>query len=200
MQKLKEEPKGNIERRTFKVEIRAASDANSRTVEGYGAVFASESEELWGFFEVIEPTAFDEADMDDVRALFNHDPSKILGRTSAGTLSLSIDDKGLRYSFEMPETTTGNDLLVSMKRGDINQSSFAFTIREDSWEDMPDGRTLRHIRKIGKVYDVSPVTYPAYVAASATARSYEAHQTESRDSGQHEHEAAELALFIIENQ
>lgn len=189
-----------IERRTFKIQFRAASDTDSRSVEGYGAVFSSESEELWGFYEVIEPGAFDEADMSDVRALFNHDPSKILARTSSGTLTLSIDDVGLRYAFEMPDTTVGNDLLVSMRRGDISQSSFAFTIREDSWEDLPDGRLLRHIRKVAKVYDVSPVTYPAYVAASATARSYEAHQTESRESGQHEHEAAKLALFIIENQ
>lgn len=187
--------KPEIERRTFKIELRADTTSDSRTVEGYAAVFNSESEELWGFYETIEPGAFDEADMTDVRALFNHDPNQILARTSSGTLAVSVDETGLRYSFDMPETTMGNDLLVMMKRGDISQSSFAFTIREDSWEDLPDGRTLRHIRKVGKVYDVSPVTYPAYEATSATARSLQEYQ-QQQDNGEAEREA--LALFLIQ--
>jgi len=187
-----------VERRTFSCEMRAASDSESRTVEGYAAVFGSESEELWGFYEVIEPEAFDEADMEDVRALFNHDPNQILARTSSGTMTLSIDQTGFKYRFDMPETTIGNDLLVSIRRGDISQSSFAFTIREDSWEELADGRILRHIRKIAKVYDVAPVTYPAYEATSATNRSLEQYKSQSRDG--HDDESAAIAFFLIENQ
>lgn len=162
------------EQRTITIEFRAAeAGSDNRTVEGYAALFGSESERLWDFYEVIEPGAFDNADLSDVRALFNHDPNSLLARTASGTLSLSVDEKGLFYRFEMPDTTLGNDLLEMLRRGDINQSSFAFTIKEDSWEEQDDRTYLRHIRQIDKVYDVSPVTYPAYSQTTATARSFE---------------------------
>jgi len=159
------------ETRTFKVEFRASEDGDGRTVEGYAALYNELSGELWGFEEVIEPGAFDSTDLSDVRALFNHDPNQILARTASGTMAVSLDDKGLRYSFEMPETTLGNDLLVMMKRGDISQSSFAFSINEESWEEREGELPLRHIRQVEQVFDVSPVTYPAYTQTTATARS-----------------------------
>lgn len=170
------------EKRTFNIEFRASEDDGGRTIEGYAALYDSESEELWGFTETIEPGAFDNADLSDVRALMNHDPNLILARSASGTMQLGTDQKGLWYRFEAPDTTFGNDFLTMVKRGDISQSSFAFTIKEDSWEDLEGGNTLRHIRQIDKVFDVSPVTYPAYEKTSVTARSLDAYQKEKEKS------------------
>lgn len=169
----------NIETRTFKSqEIRA--DAESRRVEGYAAVFGSESENLGWFTEEIAPGAFDDVMTDDVRALYNHDENLILARTRSGTLELSLDGKGLRYAFEAPNTTAGNDLLESIKRGDINQSSFGFRVKEDKWEnkEMEENgnkmtKTKRTIVKLERLYDVSPVTFPAYPDTEVARRSME---------------------------
>ncbi|MEM9990628.1 MAG: HK97 family phage prohead protease, partial [Bacteroidota bacterium] len=123
-----------IERRTYQTgEVRAAKEADSRTIEGYAALFGSKSQNLGGFREIIQDGAFDEVLQDDVRALFNHKNDHVLARTKSGTLSLSVDSTGLRYSFEAPDTTLGNDLLEMIRRGDISQSSFGFTIDEDKW-------------------------------------------------------------------
>ena len=119
------------------------------------------SEDLGGFREIIAPGAFDDVLENDVRALINHDGNLILARTTSGTLALSTDEKGLRYEFEIPESSYGKDLAVSMKRGDITQSSFAFTVADDSWETR-DGMDVRTINKVKRLFDVSPVTYPAY--------------------------------------
>ena len=98
---------------------------------------------------------------DDVRAFFNHDPNHLLARSTSGTLRLSTDEEGLKYEFDVPDTTSGRDLLVSMKRGDITQSSFAFTVEDDSWES-ENGMNIRTIKKVKRLYDVSPVSIPAY--------------------------------------
>lgn len=169
-----------LEKRTYNIEFRAG-ESDGQTVSGYAAIYDSVSNELWGFDEVIERGAFDNADLSDVRALFNHDPNQILARTSSGTLKLGLDDNGLRYEFDLPDTTLGKDLKVMLQRGDISQSSFAFTIKEDSWEERDGKIPLRHIRAIDRVYDVSPVTYPAYEQTSVTARSYEAFQKEKME-------------------
>jgi HK97 family phage prohead protease len=170
----------NIETRTFKAqELRA--DGESRRVEGYAAVFGSESENLGWFTEEIAPGAFDDVMRDDVRALYNHDENLILARTRSGTLELSLDGKGLRYAFEAPNTTAGNDLLESIRRGDITQSSFGFRVKEDKWEnkDVEENgnkmtKTKRTIVKLERLYDVSPVTFPAYPDTEVARRSMEA--------------------------
>jgi HK97 family phage prohead protease len=94
-----------------------------------------------------------------------------MGRTTSGTLRLSVDDKGLRYEVDIPDTTAGRDLLVSLKRGDITQSSFAFIVEEDSWDQGEKG-AIRTIKKVSRLYDVSAVTYPAYEEASVGLRSF----------------------------
>ncbi len=164
----------NIERRIMPVSIKKKDDdSESRRIVGYAAVFNSASETLWGsFIEEVDSAAFDEADMSDVRALFNHDANKILARTPR-TLSVEIDNAGLRYKFDMPDTTAGNDLLESMRRGDVTQSSFGFTVIEDEWIDRSaDGLLpLRRILKVGQVFDVSPVTYAAYPETTSEVRS-----------------------------
>lgn len=142
------------------VEVREAEDGPVK-IAGYAALYNRESGDM-GFIEVIEPGAFANADISDVRALVNHEPDKILGRTSAGTLAVVADEKGLRYEVTLPDTTYANDLAESMRRGDINQSSFAFGGVSDIWEERADGSYLRTIIEVQRIYDVSPVTYPAY--------------------------------------
>jgi HK97 family phage prohead protease len=174
----------NKETRTFKSqELRA--NAESRRVEGYAALFGSESDVLGWFVEEIAPGAFDDVLSDDVRALYNHDENLILARTASGTLELSIDERGLRYAFDAPNTTAGNDLLESIKRGDISQSSFGFRVRDDKWENMEmdqNGKkmtkTKRTIMKVERLFDVSPVTFPAYPDTDVARRSMDARKKE----------------------
>ncbi|MBK8706574.1 MAG: HK97 family phage prohead protease [Saprospiraceae bacterium] len=164
----------NIERRVAQAPVmRMKDDDKARRVVGYAATFNSDSEALWGsFIEQVDARAFDEADMSDVRALFNHDDNKILARTP-GTLSLEVDEMGLRYEFDMPDTSYGNDLLISMERGDISQSSFGFTVTDEEWIDRSADKLLplRRILKVGRLFDVSPVTYPAYPETTSEVRS-----------------------------
>lgn len=161
----------NKETRTYRSELRVEGEGN--TVAGYAALYNSRSEEMFGFVEQIEPGAFDAADVTDVRALFNHDPNMLLARTTSGTLRLSTDDKGLRYEFELPDTTAGRDLRELLRRGDVSQSSFGFTIEEDEWEERAGMKPLRKIKKVKRLFDVSPVTYPAYPDTQVALRSLE---------------------------
>lgn len=157
-----------MERRTIteKVEVRA-SEEGSKTIVGYAAKFGVRSQDLGGFVEQIDPRFFDGVLKDDVRGLINHDMNLILGRTASGTVKLSVDEFGLRYDIIPPNTSYANDLIVSMERGDINQSSFAFSVdyenNGDSWEyDEANDIYVRTLLACKRLYDVSPVTYPAY--------------------------------------
>ena len=156
-----------VERRTVTMEMRAAKD--SRTIEGYAAVFGQSADMGW-YDEEIAPGFFDEADKSDVVALFNHDPNWVLGRTTSGTLSIRIDEEGLGYRFDAPNTNMGNDVLEMIRRGDIYQSSFAFTILKESWIEENGKKPKRILEKGDAIYDVSPVTYPAYTQTSVVAR------------------------------
>lgn len=166
-----------IERRfyTCRLELRAEAD-KAKQILGYGAVFNALSEDLGGFREIIEPGAFSEVLGDDVRALLNHDPNLLLGRTKAGTLSLTEDEVGLRYEITPPDTTYANDLIISLERGDLDQSSFGFRVAKggDTWKEPTEGQPyyLRIIHKFGRLFDVSPVTFPAYPATSVALRDY----------------------------
>ena len=113
-----------------------------------------------------------------MRALFNHDSNYILGRTTANTLKLSVDERGLRYSVNIPETTYGNDLMVSLDRGDITQNSFGFIVEEDDWSQDEEGNTIRTIKKVSRLLDVSLVTYPAYPEATIAQRGFLNYTTE----------------------
>ena len=168
----------NKEVRTFNVsDIEVRNDNGVNTVVGYGAVFNSESNDLGGFVEYVAPGAFDGRLEDDVRFLINHDGLP-LARTTNNTLRLSVDERGLKYEADMPDTTLANDLMTLLRNGTISQSSFAFTVEEDSWENV-DGRNIRTINKVSRLYDVSSVTYPAYNEAGSFAlRSLETWQEE----------------------
>ena len=156
------------EKRFFDIQSRLDSKNGKDVVIGHAAVFNSLSEDLGGFREKIQPGAFDDVLDNDVRAYFNHDPNYLLGRTSAGTLRLSVDEKGLRYELDIPNTTAGRDLKENLRNGNITQSSFAFTIGRDgdSWERNEDGADIRIINKVNRLYDVSPVSLPAYPSAN----------------------------------
>ena len=159
-----------MEKRIFNIETRVDSTEDGRDlVVGHASVYDSRSNNLGGFYEFIERGAFNEEliSNSDVRALINHDPNLILARNTSGTLNLTADERGLKYEFEMPETSYGKDLAISMKRGDITQSSFAYTVAEDDWSTDADGNNIRTIKKIDRLYDVSPVTYPAYNMAES---------------------------------
>lgn len=175
------------ETRSYVGEVRAdPGEENKPThIIGLASVFNSLSEPMWGFREIIKPGAFDDVLNDDVRGLFNHDRNYILGRSSSGTLSLSVNEQGLVYDITAPDTQTIRDLVIApMLRGDVNQSSFAFSVAPngDDWYQDDDGMVVREIHKISRLYDVSPVTYPAYQAANSTVRSMEAWK-EARESG-----------------
>ena len=162
-----------IQRREVVYDANASGDTepSSRMVYGYAMLYDTPTV-LWEsddfqYVEVIERGAATEAlKNSDIRALFNHNPNYILARTSSNTLTVREDEKGLYFEFEAPETSTGNDLLVSIQRGDISQASFAFDISERSVlrEQKADGKEVITItiRKMSELYDVSPVTYPAY--------------------------------------
>lgn len=134
--------------------------------------------ELWeDYFERIKPGAFNRAidEAHDVRGLFNHNPSYLLGRTAAGTLRLASTQEGLTYEIDPPDTQVGRDVLVSLQRGDITGSSFSFIPSAITWRELErDGRTI-FVREIEDLtlFDVGPVTFPAYASAKAGARSSE---------------------------
>jgi len=160
-----------MERRWFDTELAVRSQATGGiTLEGHAAVFNKVSRNLGGFVEQVAPGAFDDtlAATPDTRALFNHDPSLILGRTLAGTVRLATDESGLYYSIDVPDTSVGRDLTISIERGDITQSSFGFYVNRDAWTQTNDGYPLRTLEAVDlNDGDVSPVTYPAYPQSDA---------------------------------
>jgi len=171
--------KENTQKRKFETRIEA--DKEARTITGYAAIYNSDSEDLGGFIERMAPGSFDGRLQDDVRVLFNHDNNLVLGRTISGTATLEVDEKGLRYTCQLPDTTYAKDLIELMERGDVTQSSFAFTIEDESWEERADGMLIRTVKKVGQLYDVSPVTYPAYTEATSGLRTSAPIEMEQRE-------------------
>ena len=154
-----------IEYRSFRIEAR---EQGSRTVSGYGSVFNSQSEDL-GFIETIDPNAITDETIkrSDVFATLNHDMDKILARCKygSGSLELKCDDKGLYYRFDAPNTDLGDELLEYLNRGEIDSSSFAFTVKRDEWKNGDDGKHYRRILEIDQIFDISPVFCSAYPEA-----------------------------------
>lgn len=162
-----------MERRFFTIELRAEggqADGQAPTLRGYAAVFDQLSVVLYGMFrEKIAKGAFASSLGDDIRALWNHDTNLPLGRTKAGTLRLEEDSHGLRVEIDPPHTQAGRDAVESIKRGDVDQMSFAFDVLEDEWDQDDQQQLIRTLRKV-KLYEVSPVTFPAYTGTSVSAR------------------------------
>ncbi len=166
-------------------------DEESRKVEGYALLFNVPSDGL-DIEEIIEPRALDGViERSNVFALLNHDERRgILARSKKGegTLSLTVDGKGLRYRFDAPRTALGDELLEYLKRGEVTESSFAFTVAEDVWE--KKGETWkRTIKKIDELYDVSPVYDAAYSKTTVYMRGKEQLEQELREQRERELDA-----------
>lgn len=174
-----------------KYEIRTIAEqpvaGEGRTISGYAIVWGVESRVLWdwdgSFVEIIEKGAVDDAliQRSDVKALYNHVPGQLLARSvnGEGTLKLECDEHGLRFEFEAPNTTLGNDVLELVRRGDLKGCSFAFTTEPEHEEYIRRGdERLRIVKRLSGLYDVSVVVEPAYTQTSVDARSFDAPQKE----------------------
>ena len=161
---------GVVQQRAAEGEVEVRAEGDGTTVVGYAAVFNSVTD-LGSFREQIAPEAFTRVleEAPDTVALLNHDTNLLLGRTTSGTLKLEVDEVGLRYELQLGNQTYARDLAESMRRGDINKSSFAFTIERESWQE-----NVRTVEEVRGLYDISVVTRPAYNASSADLRSEEA--------------------------
>ena len=167
---------GDIERRAWAagLEVRELDDGG-REIVGHAAVFNRLSEPIFGMFrEEIAPGAFRDVLGDDVRALWNHDPNFVLGRTTAGTLRIWEDEVGLGVAIRPPDTQWARDFMESIRRGDVTQMSFGFMVDEED-EAFPaghaeDGLPIRRILRVSALFDVSPVTFPAYPQTSVALR------------------------------
>ena len=146
-------------------ELRAGGD--SRKIEGRSIVFNSLSQDFGGWKEEISPDAISDEiiNASDILFLLNHSDSRgILGRKrkGSGSLSTEIREDGVYFSFDAPQTSLGDELLEYLRRGDITQCSFAFTVDDDDWKEQEDGTYIRTIKKFHKIYDMSAVYTPAY--------------------------------------
>lgn len=175
----------NLERRILAVddiELRVSdSDGDNPKITGYAAKYNRWSEDMGccgcKFTEKIRKGAFDQAlEESDVRALKNHDSNLLLGRSTSGTLRLNSNSVGLHFEIDTPDTTTGRDIVEEIRRKDITGCSFSFTTAEDDWKYNEDGSVERTIIKVARLFDVGPVTYPAYPDTTVAARSLDAHK------------------------
>lgn len=165
----------------MELEVETREDSGMPVIKGYAAKFNKKSESLGSFVEVIAPGAFvDSIKKDDIRALFNHDPNFVLGRMAAETLTLKEDKTGLFMEVDPPDAQWARDLVASIKRRDITGQSFSFRTIKDKW-DRKEGRVpLRTLLEV-KLFDVGPVTFPAYPDTTVAARSLEAFLQEQKE-------------------
>jgi len=160
---------------------------------GYAAVFNKMSVDFGGWREKIAPGAFTNTiEVDDIRALIDHDSGKILGRNTARTLILEENSKGLKVTITPPDTNAGRDIITSIERGDVTGMSFGFKTVTDEWntKDEEEIRTLKEV----KLFDVSPVTFPAYPDTTVGTRSFEQRKEKNKPEGQTERMRMQLDL------
>ena len=158
------------------VELRAyKSEEEARMlVEGYAIVFNSESRDLGGFTEVVKENALDKAleRNTDVLALYGHDYQNVLGRQSANTLQLEKDERGIKFTLDLPNTQLGRDVYTLVERGDLKGNSFGFTVEKDSWDKKGD-KVIRTIEQVRDLFEISIVSLPAYEATELVKRNFE---------------------------
>ena len=162
------------------LEVREAADTENPKIEGYFSVFGDIYDMGYGLTESVDRHAFDETIAGDVRALVDHDTAKVLGRTSAHTLDLKVDEHGLWGSIDVnPNDTDAMNLYARVQRGDVNQCSFGFEILDETTEFRENGDIHWTINKV-KLYEVSVCTFPAYESTSVSARSKDAEELRKR--------------------
>ena len=164
-----------------KLQTRDDSTDDEMKIAGYFVVFNTETEIWDGLFEEISNKAFENIDLSDIRALADHDTAKVLGRTKSKTLTLNVNEKGLFGEITInPDDTEAVNLYQRVKRGDIDQCSFGFSILNETMEQREDGTTKWTITEI-ELFEVSVVTFPAYADTAVEARSNEIKQLEKRN-------------------
>lgn len=184
------------------------AEENGRIVEGYAIVFNQQSRQLYDkasrkvFTETIDPRAVTKLFLDDqdVKMLFNHSNDALLARSTfgIGTLSYEVDEYGVKYRFEMPNTTTGNDVLELIRRGDVWGCSFAFSYAKDGIRDeKKNGRNYRTVIQMASIDDFSIVVDPAYLGTYVSTREFHAPEEPAVDMAGKI--AVELAMFELEN-
>jgi uncharacterized protein len=182
------------------LEVRADKEGEVKKIRGHAAVYNKLSEDMGGFREMMEPGAFTETiARDDIRSLLNHTPNYILGRNKAGTLKVEEEVKGVYYEITPPDTRYARDLMVSIERGDVSQCSIIFQIdskKGERWlvdgEEKPamdafaamwgesKHKIERHVMK-ARLFDVGPVTFPAYPQTDVKIRDYISSLKETQD-------------------
>lgn len=204
MRKIKKMMENKEFIRNCEVQLRnlESDTPESRIVSGYAVKFESESQDM-GFIEIIKKGAITEETImnSDIFARFNHNEDTVLARSryGEGSLALELREDGLYYEFEAPHTALGDELLEHLKRGEITTSSFAFTIVEDGdrWYKREDGTLVREILKINRLYDVSPVYEPAYLATSCSKRALDMVEKSEEITAKYDSMLKELDEFII---
>lgn len=161
-----------IERRYLTVEMRAA-DGDQMIVEGTPIVYEQETDLGWFREKIAKGAAHQALATSDIFLLFNHDPNLPLARTKNNTLSAWEEDDGVHMKADLSKSENGPRLYRDIKAGLIDKMSFAFTIRKETWVEELGKTDLRIVDEIEQLYDVSPVTYPAYQQTQLTARSAE---------------------------
>ena len=176
--------KSKRENLTFEIrEMKTSADGAIR-VSGYAAVFDKPSENLGGFVERIKPGAFTETlkeKRSDPRLLWDHNSQYVLGRRSAGTLSLTEDVKGLAFEATLPDTTYARDLQVLMERGDVREMSFGFNVLRDEWSDLDKPVVKRDVLEV-RLIEISIVSFPAYPQTSVKLRDIAGAETLSEEN------------------
>jgi HK97 family phage prohead protease len=159
----------SVELRAYKTE-----EESRMLVEGYAIVFNSESRDLGGFTEVVKENALDKAleRNTDVLALYGHDYQNVLGRQSANTLQLEKDERGIKFTLDLPNTQLGRDVYTLVERGDLKGNSFGFTVEKDSWDKKGD-KVIRTIEQVRDLFEISIVSLPAYEASELVKRNFE---------------------------
>jgi hypothetical protein len=159
-----------FEVRTFGLtEIRVAEDDDGFDIRGVAAVYDKPTDMGWYKEKVAQGTFADTISADDIRSCFNHDMNLILGRNRSGTLRIEDRDDGLHFSVKSPKTSYAEDLKESVKRGDVDGCSFMFITQEDSWDQTDPKMPIRTLQKC-KLFELGPVTIPAYPQTSVYAR------------------------------
>ncbi len=196
---------GDAERRYFTTTVnmqkRAEGEGEGKVIEGMAALYNNVTRIGNWFDEEILPGAFDDVMQDDVRCLFNHNPNFVLARSKdgQGTLDLELTTEGLKYSYVTPNRSFAKDLEDAIESGDVSGSSFSFRIKEQKWIQREDDVELRQILKFDVLFDVAPVTFPAYPDATVGKRSLERFKSDNKPTLKVRTRSVQEAQIIINN-